>query len=112
MKKQGQSKKDRKDPYVFLMEQVVTEVKKAVKARYGEDISIPKELLEIPPVQEMGDCALPCFFLSKRLKKSPIEIAQTLESACGSMIKNECIQQVRALGPYLNIFFYSAYIAD
>lgn len=108
MKKQLSSKKEYGDPYVFLMEEVVRQVQKAIKAQYGQDIIFQKDVLEIPPLSEMGDCALPCFSLAKQLKQSPIEIAQKLESACAT---SECIEQVRALGPYLNIFFNPAYIA-
>ena len=36
--------------------------------------------LEIPPSMEMGDYALPCFPLTKQLKKSPVEIAKELAS--------------------------------
>lgn len=109
MKKELSSKKEYSDPYVFLMEEVVRQVQKAVKIQYGQDIVFQKDVLEIPPLPEMGDCALPCFFLAKQLKQSPIEIAQKLESACAT---SECILQVRALGPYLNIFFGPAYIAQ
>lgn len=90
------------------MREVACELHEAIRAHYDQDIPIQQELLEIPPLPEMGDCALPCFFLAKQLKQSPIEIAQKLESACAT---NECIEQVRALGPYLNIFFRPAYVA-
>jgi arginyl-tRNA synthetase len=108
MKQQVQKKEHHNDPYGILMQEVVSELQKAIHARFGQDISISQEQLEIPPIAEMGDCALPCFFLAKQLKKSPIEIAQELESTCA---ESECIQRVRALGPYVNIFFHPAYIA-
>ncbi len=37
-----------------------------------------ENLLEIPPLPELGDYAFPCFTLSKFLKKSPNEIANSL----------------------------------
>ena len=36
--------------------------------------------LEIPPQKEMGDYALPCFKLAKLLRKSPVMIAEGLET--------------------------------
>ena len=35
--------------------------------------------LEIPPKQDMGDYAFPCFVLSKELKKSPQIIAEEIK---------------------------------
>ncbi len=37
-----------------------------------EEIS---ELLDIPPNENLGDIAFPCFKLSKMYKKSPLQIA-------------------------------------
>ncbi|QFT89662.1 Arginine--tRNA ligase [Bacillus sp. THAF10] len=57
--------------------------------------------LEVPPKQEMGDYAFPCFLLAKELKKSPFQIAQELRLK----IHHEYIEHVEAVGPYLNFFF-------
>ena len=35
-----------------------------------------EKILEIPPNNEMGDFAFPCFFLAKEFKKSPNEISK------------------------------------
>ena len=40
------------------------------------------ELLEYPPDKEMGDIALPCFKLSKTLRKAPPVIAQSYLTRC------------------------------
>ncbi|WP_078409513.1 arginine--tRNA ligase [Priestia abyssalis] len=60
-----------------------------------------QELLEIPPNEELGDVAFPCFFLAKEWRKSPQLIAQELAD-------NVCIPDVetKAMGPYLNFFFH------
>ena len=58
-----------------------------------------QEFIEIPPNQEMGDYAFPCFKLAKTLKKSPPEIAQNIKE------KIECgdeITQIQMTGGYLN----------
>ena len=57
-------------------------------------------LLEVPPNQELGDYAFPCFNLSKSLKRSPLEIAKSLQT-----IKYPpTIKKIQAVGPYLNFF--------
>ena len=39
------------------------------------------EMLEYPPDRSMGDLALPCFRLSKSLRRSPVQIATALAEA-------------------------------
>ncbi|WP_368659313.1 arginine--tRNA ligase [Metabacillus halosaccharovorans] len=56
--------------------------------------------LEVPPKQEMGDYAFPCFVLAKELKKAPAQIAQELSF----LITNEYIERVEVVGPYVNFF--------
>jgi len=73
------------------------EIKKILKQATGlEEINI-----EIPPDQKFGDFAFPCFQLSKKLKKNPAEIAQELST---KIKPNNYIKEVKAVGPYLNIF--------
>ena len=60
------------------------------------------DMLEYPPNPEMGDIALPCFKLSKTLKKSPMMIAQELASNISNM---EFIDKVEPVSGYLNFFF-------
>ena len=52
----------------------------AIKKYFSVDASSNDryELLEYPPDKEMGDIALPCFKLSKTLRKAPTVIAQSL----------------------------------
>lgn len=65
------------------------------------------DLLERPPSSELGDLALPCFSFSKKLKKSPDEIAKELES---KLKPKGDIAEIRATGPYLNFFIKSGKI--
>jgi len=57
--------------------------------------------LEIPPNQELGDYAFPCFELAKIHKRNPVEIAQDLIK---KIKLNKNIQKIEAKGPYLNFF--------
>jgi len=61
-----------------------------------EDIA---SFIEIPPNTEMGDYALPCFKLSKLLRKSPIAIAEGLAA---SFERDDMVSEVSAVNGYLN----------
>ncbi len=57
------------------------------------------EFIEIPPTSDMGDFALPCFKLSKILKKSPVAIAEDLKSKFSI---DDVISEISAINGYLN----------
>jgi arginyl-tRNA synthetase len=59
------------------------------------------ELLEYPPNPQMGDLSMPCFKLSKTLRKAPLAIAEELQSRLPS---HEAVERVEAAAGYLNIF--------
>ena len=67
------------------------------------------KLIEVPPNEEMGDFAFPCFMLSKQLRKSPNVVASEL---AGKIQKNKYFSEIKALGPYLNAFVVPAEIAE
>ncbi len=68
------------------------------------------DMLEVPPNPQMGDLALPCFKLSKVLRKSPVQIAQDLAAVLPA---EKGIARVESLSGYLNIFMDpSVYIHD
>lgn len=75
-----------------------------------------KALVE-PPNTDLGHLAFGCFITAKNLKKAPPVVAQLLAQE----LKNECAQNiilkkavgaVEAAGPYINIKFSSAGLAD
>ncbi|NLM79168.1 MAG: arginine--tRNA ligase [Ruminococcaceae bacterium] len=57
--------------------------------------------LEIPPQQEMGDFAFPCFRLAKHLRRSPVQIAEDFVAKAGEL---DGIDDVRAVSGYLNFY--------
>lgn len=59
------------------------------------------KLMEVPPSPDMGDLSLPCFQLSRKLKKSPQIISEELKE----LLKDEIIEKVDAVSGYLNISF-------
>ena len=74
----------------------------AVKNNFGEGLLSADDvfgMLEYPPDKNMGDLALPCFRLSRTLRRSPVQIADTLASA----ISSHDFSSVTAVNGYLNI---------
>ncbi len=68
-------------------------------------------LLEYPPDANMGDLALPCFKLSKQLRKGPAQIAAAL--AGDGTLTVPGIVHVEAAGGYLNFYYdKAAYCSD
>ena len=63
-------------------------------------------LLEYPPDPAMGDIALPCFKLSRILRRSPVQIANALAPCIGG----DCVERAEAVNGYLNIYISGAYL--
>ena len=70
-------------------------------------VKIPDEqlwnLIELPPNQEMGDYAIPCFFLSSILKLDPHEIALQVREKIGEPSATD-FEDIRVEGSYVNFF--------
>lgn len=66
------------------------------------------DMLEYPPDASMGDIALPCFKLSKSLRRSPIQIADALSK----VVSDESVAKAVNLNGYLNFYLDDAYIAS
>ena len=72
-----------------------------VKEKFGEGLLSADEIflmLEYPPDTSMGDIALPCFRLSRTLRRSPVQIAELLAES----VSCEEFSSVSALNGYLN----------
>ncbi len=61
-------------------------------------------LLEIPPEAKMGDYSLPCFTLSKKLKKSPVIIADQLKSDLDHDLDQTIVSKIQNVNGYLNLY--------
>jgi arginyl-tRNA synthetase len=91
-----------------IKESIKTALQKELKNELGDEkIEI---ILEVPPKQDMGDYAFPCFTLSKKLKRSPIEIARELETKLLHVLDSSI--SAKAIGPYLNFFISKDFIAE
>ena len=64
-------------------------------------------MLEYPPDSTMGDIALPCFKLSKSLRRSPVQIASMIAES----FSDPSIKKIEAVNGYLNISISDAYLA-
>lgn len=64
------------------------------------EISLIEDIIQIPLNRENGDYTFPCFQLSKKIKKSPITIAEELHSK----IKNDGFEKIESKNGYLNFY--------
>ena len=73
----------------------------AVSEKFGEGLLTAEEIytmLEYPPDKSMGDIALPCFRLSRTLRRSPVQIADTLKES----VSDAEFCEISSVGGYLN----------
>ena len=90
----------------------MTEIKKLIAAAVAEaeglSASDIEAMLEYPPDSAMGDVALPCFKLSKVLRKSTVMIASEL----GEKLALPEIGRIDSVGGYLNFYVSPNYYAE
>jgi len=96
-------------PVERLKQHILEQLAEAGRKAFGQ---VPEGLeIVFPPDLQLGHFAVGCFPLSKKLRKSPAEIAKTLAAAISA---GGVIESVTAAGPYINfklahrIFFGSA----
>ena len=77
-------------------------VAKKVSELTEMDLESVNRLIEIPPQEDMGDFAFPCFALAKTMRKAPNMIASDLASS--DKLQESWLSKVEAKGPYLNFF--------
>ena len=58
------------------------------------------DMFEYPPEPTMGDLALPCFKLSRSLRRAPVQIASTLAAELSSPL----FSKIEAVNGYLNFY--------
>ncbi len=81
----------------------------AIKVNFPDAVITSEELagmLEYPPDTTMGDLALPCFKLSKVLRRSPVQIAQLI----ADQLLDPAIKKAEAVNGYLNISISDEYL--
>ena len=97
----------------FFLDEFTKDVCLELSEKINQLFQIQVSLYELaqafspPPDKEWGHWALPCFFLSKKLKKPPIEIAQQISAAFDN---SSVFEKVLNKGPYLNCFFQKDFL--
>jgi len=87
------------------------EVVRCVAGVSGLSIEDVDNLIEVPPKEEMGDFAFPCFGLAKSMKKNPIVIAKDLSKKFGKKLLKG-VSGVDSSGAYVNFFVDKKVLAD
>lgn len=59
--------------------------------------------MEIPPEEKMGDLALPCFAMAKKMHKNPMQIAKELVEKLNDQTEELGIEKAESVGAYCNI---------
>ena len=90
-----------------LSERIFESINK-INASSGLDASMVADMLEYPPDAAMGDIALPCFKLSKTLRRSPVQIAETLASE----LCLDSLSKIEAVNGYLNMYISDKHYSD
>lgn len=67
-------------------------------------LGIIPELMEIPPEENMGDLALPCYKLAKILHKNPKLIAEELKTAIQDRADKLGVERIETVNGYCNFF--------
>jgi len=83
--------------------------KEVVKLLAKHEIKIKADELAVPPSQEMGDLALPCFNLAKKYNKTAPEAAQYIVD---NIKPHGLIINIKNIGPYVNFLFDFNKIAE
>lgn len=77
-----------------------------ISEKLSQITDIPNEeiyrLLEVPPKQDMGDFAFPCFTLAKTMRKAPPLIAKDILE--NELISGDQVFKAVCVGPYVNFF--------
>ncbi len=85
----------------YAIEKIKDDIFHLIAGAVGEEIDRRQLEIEVPPDAEMGDFAVPCFYLAKLLRRSPNQIADELQS---KIHPSGSIKSVQNVGPYLNFF--------
>ena len=90
-------------------------MKQVIADLLGKKLKLNKieieNLIEIPPNLGMGDYSFHCFVLSKKLKRSPTEIAIQLAGDLNKKVMKG-IEKVEAKGAYVNFFVDKVDLAE
>ena len=83
---------------------------KLLSAALGEHLTAAEiaQLIEVPPIESLGDFSFPCFPLARSFRKSPAAIAAELRA---KMSKSPYIDRIETVSGYINFFLDTRTIA-
>jgi len=87
----------------YFLFQIQKEIENLLKEKFLE-IEEQDILLEEPPAYVQGELCFACFGLAKKLKKSPLLLAEELMDLINNSQGKNYIDQVKCEGAYINIF--------
>lgn len=87
-----------------MKEKIVNLIADHVEGMTAEEIAT---FIEIPPKQELGDYAFPCFRLAKTMHKAPNLIAADIKEAIGDV---DFLDKIDVQGAYLNFLRKERYL--
>ena len=95
-----------------MKETIIELLKKQLKELKADlDAREIREVLRVPPSNDLGDFSFPCFILSKALKQNPAQIANVLAGQI-EKTKGEEIEKIEVKGPYINFFLNKSLMAQ
>lgn len=77
------------------------EILNLVAKALGQEVEEKELEISYPPEGKLGDYAVPCFLLGKKLQSSPAAIAKSLAE---KIQPDKLIEKAEAAGPYINFF--------
>jgi len=92
----------------YAMIRLQAQIRDLIAQAVGQEFDHNQLEITVPPTADMGDLAVPCFYLSKLLRLSPNQIAVDLQSKINPA---GIIKDIQPVGPYLNITLNSAVLA-
>lgn len=93
----------------YVIDKIKQQIIELVVESVNQKIDSAQLEVTIPPESEMGDFAVPCFYLTKLLRRSPNQIAGELAK---KIKPGRIIKSVQNIGPYLNFFIASDVISE
>lgn len=91
----------------IIAKKIAEVINEAFSVASPEDSEI-ENMFEYPPDASMGDVALPCFKLSRTLRRAPVQIA----TAIAEKLSDESIAKAEAVNGYLNIYISDRYLSE
>lgn len=92
----------------YAMIRLQAQIRDLIAQAVGQEFDHNQLEITVPPSAELGDLAVPCFYLSKLLRLSPNQIAVDLQSKINPA---GIIKDLQPVGPYLNITLNPAVLA-